>query len=123
MVEQNVAIDDNLLPSAEELSKLKEVDPTIIDWIKKRTEIEQDARHQFNREQMAIHTYSVKKTHKFNLLSLMFGFFLFISIIAASSFFVFKGLSVQGTIFGGSALIMGIIFFVKADFSTAKKRQ
>ena len=122
LLEENLAFDDSLLPSAEELAKLKDVDPTIIDWIKNRTEIEQDARIQFNKDQMRIHTYSVRKTHGFNISSLILGFLLFISVIAVSAFFVYKDLAVQGTIFGGSAIITGVIFFIKACFPTQNKR-
>ena len=67
MLEQNVAIDDNLLPSAIELEKLKEVDPSIIQWIMNRAD------------------------------------------------FVIKGLPVTGSIFGGTAIISAVVFFVKAS--------
>ena len=122
LVEQNVAIDDNLLPNAEELARLKEVDPNIIDWIKNRTEIEQDARIRFNQDQMKVHTFSVKNTHRFNFWALFLGFLLFIAVIAVSALFVLEGLTVEGTIFGGSAIITGVIFFMKACFSVPNKK-
>lgn len=46
-IEQNTIVDDSLLPSAEELEKLKQIDPSIIEWIMRRTEKEQDARIKF----------------------------------------------------------------------------
>lgn len=39
-LEHHAAYDDNLLPSAEELSKLKSIEPDIIPWIMERTEKE-----------------------------------------------------------------------------------
>lgn len=49
MVEQNMAYDDSLLPNAEELQKLQEIDGAIVPWIMQRTEVEQNARIEFNK--------------------------------------------------------------------------
>ena len=54
MVEQNLTIDDSLLPNASELEKLKEVDPNIIQWLLNHAEIEQNARIQYNKDFMKI---------------------------------------------------------------------
>ncbi len=54
IVEQNVSIDDSLLPSAVELEKLKEIDPSIVPWIMARAEQEQNARHAWNRAKSEI---------------------------------------------------------------------
>jgi uncharacterized membrane protein len=114
MVEQNVAYDDNLLPSAAELEKLKEVDPKIIDWILNRTEIEQNARIDFNSKRLELSGYDLKKIHRFNITSLIFGFIVFLAVLALSAYLISMGLSVEGTLFGGGAIIAGAIFFIKA---------
>lgn len=53
-VEQNTIYDDNLLPAADELSKLKSIDPSIIPWVMKRTEVEQDGRISFNKKRLKL---------------------------------------------------------------------
>jgi len=111
--EQNLAIDDNLLPSASELEKLKEIEPEIIQWLLKRTEIEQDSRIEFNKNQLKLTDYNLRKTHNFNYIALIFSFILFIFVLIISAFFVKYELKVQGTIFGGTAIITGLIFFIK----------
>jgi uncharacterized membrane protein len=113
-LEQQVAIDDSLLPSAIELEKLKEIDPSIIQWIMKRAEIEQDARIEFNRNQNEFVKYNLHKSHKFNLIAIIFSFILFLVILGLSAFFIIKELPVAGTIFGGTAIIAAITFFIKA---------
>jgi uncharacterized membrane protein len=114
MVEQNLAYDDSLLPNAAELEKLKEVDTKIIDWILSRTEIEQDARIKYNQDRMTLTDYDLRKIHRFNITSLIFGFIIFIVVLALAGFFIFKGLNIEGTLFGGTAIIGGAIFFIKA---------
>ncbi len=49
IAEQNLSIDDNLLPDAFELERLKNVDPNIITWMMARSEQEQSARIQWNK--------------------------------------------------------------------------
>jgi uncharacterized membrane protein len=112
-LEQNFDIDDSLLPCATELEKLKEIDPSIIQWIMKRTEIEQDARISFNKNAVKLNIDSSKKIHRFNFTVLILSFFLFISVLALSGFFIYKGLTVEGTFFGGSTLIVAIVYFVR----------
>lgn len=121
MLEQNALIDDNLLPNAIELEKLKEVDPKIIDWILERTEIEQNARIQFNNDRVRLAEYDLIKTHSFNKTSLWFGFLIFIAVLGLSGFLIYNDLNVAGTIFGGTAIIGGAVFFIKAAIASKKQ--
>lgn len=121
LLEQNLAIDDSLLPNAVELEKLKEVDPRIIDWILERTEIEQNARIDFNNNRIKLADYDLKHTHAFNITALIFGFIIFITVLSIAGLFIYNGLNVEGTLFGGTAIVAGAIFFIKA--STASKNK
>jgi uncharacterized membrane protein len=117
MVEQSTTYDDSFLPSAVELEKLKEIDPNIIQWILSRSEMEQNARIENNREIVEINKFNLKRIHRFNFTALFLAFALFICALAVSAFFVIKGLTVEGTLFGGSTLVMGIIFFIRAAYN------
>lgn len=121
LLEQNLAIDDSLLPNASELEKLKEVDPQIISWILERTEIEQNARIEFNQERVKLAKFDLKKTHVFNITALIFGFIIFIAVLALSAFFIINNLFVEGTLFGGTAIIGGALFFIKAAIASKQK--
>ena len=120
IVEQNVSIDDNMLPSAIELEKLKEIDPNIIPWIMSRAEQEQNARLEWNKTQGEIMRYDVKITHRFNFTAIVLAFVLFLVIIGASVYFIAKGLNVTGTIFGSTVIITGIIFFLQVVHKNRK---
>ncbi|MDR0385169.1 MAG: hypothetical protein LBH60_03740 [Prevotellaceae bacterium] len=122
LLEQNVAIDDSLLPSAVELEKLKEVDPGIIPWIMQRTEIEQNARIENNREILELNKMNLAKTHGFNKLSLILGFLLFIVTLLLAAYFVYAGLPTQGTIFGSASVLVAIVYFSKI-IGTARTRK
>ncbi len=121
MVEQNMAYDDSLLPNAEELQKLQEIDGAIVPWIMQRTEVEQNARIEFNKDRIRLSEYDLKRTHGFNFTALTYGFCIFVAVMVLSAFLVYKDLPIQGTIFGGTAIIGGAVFFVKA--SSQKKTQ
>jgi uncharacterized membrane protein len=108
-IEQQTIVDDNLLPSAEELAKLKEVDPNIIAWILQRTEKEQEARLNFNSERVRLaHREMGITTH-----SLWLAFILALSILLLSGFFIYSGKEVAGTIFGGIGILAIIQSFLR----------
>lgn len=121
MLEQNISIDDSLLPNAAELEKLKDVDPTIIEWILRRTEIEQDARIRFNDNRVRLADFDLHKIHSFNKTALWFGFLSFLAILTLSGFLIYKGLHIEGTIFGGTAIFGCVMFFIKASIASKTK--
>jgi len=122
VVEQNLSIDDYLLPSAAELEKLKEVDQNIVVWIMARAEQEQNARLSWNKTQEEIMRFDIRKTHRFNFVALVFTFILFIFVIAAAVYCISNGLNVEGTILGGTAIITGIIFFLQTSIKNRDKK-
>ena len=108
-IEQNTIVDDSLLPSAEELEKLKQVEPTIIEWILRRTEKEQDIRLQYNIE-------NIKLAHKdigITRTALWLAFILAIATLSLAAFFIYYGKEVAGTIFGSVGILMIIQAFLK----------
>jgi uncharacterized membrane protein len=121
LLEQNNAFDDSLLPSAEELGKLKEIDPNIVKWIMDRTEMQQNARIEFNKNRIRLSEYDLKKTHRFNFTALTYGFIIFLAILTMSAYFIYNGLPITGTIFAGTAIIVGAIYFIKASIAHKSK--
>ena len=108
-IQQHTIYDDNLLPSAEELAKLKEVDKSIIQWILSRTEKEQDSRIEYNKNTLEI----VKDELVIKEKAMWIAFALSISVILLSGVFVFFGMDIAGTIFGGIGLIIIIQSFLR----------
>ncbi|MCM1301943.1 MAG: hypothetical protein NC226_09500 [Bacteroides cellulosilyticus] len=112
-VEHNAVYDDNLLPATDELAKLHAIDPDIVNWIKDRTIIEQDARIDFNNKRIAIASREV------NLSAILTGGALLLYILVISAFFylsynlIIKGYTVAGTVFGSADLCGFLLILFK----------
>ena len=66
--------EDNLLPEAQELAKLKDVDPTLLPWLISRIEKEQDSRLSFNDRQLGLLEKETKRNY--NLTQRLYGLLL-----------------------------------------------
>jgi uncharacterized membrane protein len=107
-IEQTI-VEDNLLPHAEELEKLKQIDPTIISWIMQRAEKEQETRMHFNMENIRLAHRNMGTTQT----SLWLAFTLAVAILAFGALFIYLGKEVAGTIFGGVGILVIIQSFLK----------
>jgi uncharacterized membrane protein len=108
-IEQQTIVDDNLLPPAEELEKLKQIDPSIIQWIMQRAEKEQETRLSFNTENIRLAHRNMGATQA----SLWLAFVLAMSVLALSGIFIYLGKEVAGTILGGVGILVVIQSFLK----------
>lgn len=116
--EQTESYDDSLLPDAGELARLKELDPEIIPWIKGRTEIEQDARLDFNSRKLKIVEDNTKRSYIFDNRVLLCVFIIVIASGFFSYFLLEKGFTVGGSVFAGGTLLM----IIQAFFNFKQKR-
>lgn len=112
-LEQTSIYDDSLLPPAEELAKLKSIDPDSINWIKRRTEIEQDARIKFNNDKIKLMDKNMTHVLVQNMTCIIVTFLIIAFGMICSAFFVYKGLKVEGTIFGGSSIFLAGVIFLR----------
>lgn len=110
-------LDDNLLPSAQELISYKEVDPTLIDFLKERAKIEQDKRHEFNSEMITLNKREQRYTHGLNYLSVICGLVVILGAMYLSYTLITLGHVLSGSIFGG----IGILYVTYLFISVANK--
>jgi uncharacterized membrane protein len=108
-IEQHTIIDDSLIPSAEELQKLKDVDPSIVQWILDHADKEQQARISFNENKIKI----AKSEHAIVKSSLWLAFAVLIAGMAMSSIFVWSGQEIAGTVFGGISMVVCVQSFLR----------
>jgi uncharacterized membrane protein len=113
MMERNTIEDDNLLPAAEELQRLKELDPNIIEWVKERVALEQDARIRFNDNRVGLAKKDMVYTQVQNMTALIFSFLIILGGMGFSTFLITRELTVEGTVFAGSTIILSAISFLK----------
>ncbi|MDE6577944.1 MAG: hypothetical protein K2J82_03285 [Muribaculaceae bacterium] len=120
LVEHNTMYDDNLLPSAEELAKLNAIDPSIIPWIQKRTEIEQEARIEFNKKRLKLPFREMTWAGIDTTLGLIFCAGIIILFMWLSYNLIMSDHEIIGGIFGG--LDLTGVLIVLSKFKTRNSK-
>lgn len=100
LLEHSAIYDDNLLPAADELSKLNSINPDIIPWIMKRTEVEQDGRVWFNKKRLRLAGREINLAGFCTMLGLVLAFSLIGFFFYLSYDLILKGQERLGGIFG-----------------------
>ncbi len=113
-VEHTKVYDDSFLPDSEELQKLKSVDESLIPFIKERTQREQESRLSFNDRRMSLFEKIQKDHTKIDLTRIYLAFFLLALTIVLSSYLLLNDCKLEGSILGGSAIVIAAISFLKA---------
>lgn len=114
--------DDTLLPDAEELKKLKQLDPKIIDWIKARAEAEQAFRQKNFLEKIKLVSRNERGNRYINYASLFFSFLLLGGGLFLSYFLIKEDHEVLGTVFTGGILVtIGSLYLSKVKSNNNEK--
>ncbi len=116
-VEQHNSYDDNPFPDAEELSKLKALDPNIIEYLKERGKREQDGRLDFNDRRMKVVEKSEGRTFTLNITALYMAYSLIIITMGAAIYFLINNLPWPGSITGGVSIYLIIQAFLASNKS------
>lgn len=104
--------DDNLLPDAAEIEKLKNLDPNIIDWLKACAEKEQKFRHEAYSKKIDLVDRSDKGIRRISTLGLIFSFVIVLSGMLFSAFLIFLGHLLVGSLFAGGVIIAIVSLFL-----------
>lgn len=110
-LEHNTVYDDNLLPAADELCKLNAIDSDIVPWIKKRTEIEQDARIKFNLRRTALAFREINYSAFLTFVGLLLCVAVIAGIFYLSYDLIIKGHLAAGIVFG-SGDVAGVLMVI-----------
>lgn len=119
-LEQTEIIDDNLLPDAVEIERLVRIDPDIMTWLKVRAEQEQGFRHDLVRNRDKIVKSEFISNRWLNFAGLFVGFIVIMSALYLSYLLISQDHVIQGSIFGGTALVMTIGIFVTRHLAQNK---
>jgi uncharacterized membrane protein len=107
-LEHSEEIDDNLLPDAEEIQKLAQIDPNILTWLKSRAEKEQDFRHKFSDKRVKLTNDYEQRQHNTVRMGLFIYGTLVVGCLWGAYQLILHGLNVQGTIFGSAAVVLAV---------------
>lgn len=111
--EHQESFDDNLLPDAVELERLKNLDPDIMDWMKSTTSKEQSARHDFNSRKIGLFESSQKKSFRMDVIQATYAFIIIMSGMFFSYILIEKDQLVYGSIFAGGTILFAGNAFLK----------
>jgi len=113
--EQHSVYDYSLLPSADELAKLKDINPDFIAWIMERASLEQETRISQSKERLSIQKSELRGTRRYNMSALIFAFVVIIAGLLFSTFLIYNSMNVAGTIFAGTTLLLATNAFIQAS--------
>lgn len=85
-MEQTVMIDDNLLPSPQELAAYKEVNPDIVEFLMEASKKEQEYRHGINRRKIEVLDRNEKHETRINITGMVLAFLVIVLLIALSAY-------------------------------------
>jgi len=118
-VEEIFTIDDNFLPSPQELIQYKEINPDIVKLLLDASEREQIHRHFIDKQKMKVIYKDSRSMHSINILGMIFAFIVILSGLALSAYLIHLEKNTIGTIFAGSTIIIAAAIFL----NHSKKRE
>jgi len=122
-LEHTEVFDDNLLPDAAEIERLQKLDPSILEWLKKRAEKEQDFRHDSFSKRAEIISLNERSNRTLNLFGLMAAFVIFLVGMLAGGYLILKDHSVTGSLFCGATLLSAAGLFINRQQKVREKNK
>lgn len=113
-------VNDHLLPTPQELVEYKKVDPSIIEFLKERAIVEQDARHKFNGEIVKLNNREQKLNHGLNYAALFCGFIIIMAAMFLSYTLITLGHILGGSVFGGIGILYVAYLFLSVINKSVK---
>lgn len=117
-------LDDHLLPSAEEIAKYKEADPSLPQFIQETAKKEQELRHNTTKKGIKLSFREQILQHGINYYGVTCAFIMGLAGMWYSYKLLEKGHEIGGSIFGGGTLIYMAYLFLskKLQASSAKNK-
>ena len=112
--EQIVTVDDNTLPSAQELADYKSVDPRIVEFLMETSKKEQEHRHKIEDEKVKILKHSETRVSNMNWWGMFFAFLVLITLVGLAAYALYLDMQWFAGIFGLSAVVSILSVFVDA---------
>jgi uncharacterized membrane protein len=116
----SIAQVDSPLPDGEELAKLRDVDPKLIEWLMQNASKEQDFRHNSHNEQLAEAARDGKSNRWLNACGMVCAFVLFMSGMTLGAYMLHLGHENKGMAFAGTTLLAAAALFLNRK-APAKK--
>ena len=122
-LEQTVSVDDNSLPSPQELLEYQKIDPNIIPFLIQTSIKEQNHRHNMDTEKMKILNHSERKNWRMNWWGMFFAFLSLILFIGLAALALYLDKQWFAGIFGVASILSVVSLFVEAGKDSSKEKK
>lgn len=119
-LEQTYTVDDNCLPSPQELSAYKDIDPKIIDYLIEASVKEQNHRHKMDENKLSIIRKADTRDGRMNWWGMFFAFLAIVAMVALAGYALYLDKPWFAGIMGGTTLVSVASIFIKRNDSDRK---
>ncbi len=120
-LEQTLTIEDNALPSPQELAAYKQVDPRIVNLLIEMSQREQQHRHNTEKMKLKILRRSEGRNERINWWGMFFAFASILIIMGIAAWALYLDRPWFAGIFGSFGIITIVSIFVESGKNNKKK--
>ena len=114
-LEQIYTVDDNCLPSPQELAAYKQIDPRIVEYLIDASIKEQNHRHKMDEKKLKIVAKADGRVGRMNLWGMFFAFLCLIALLAVVAYALYLDKQWLAGILGGTTIVTVVSIFVRKD--------
>lgn len=122
-LEQIYTVDDNCLPSPQELAAYKQIDPRIVDYLIDASIKEQNHRHKMDEKKLKIVGKADGRVGRMNWWGMFFAFMCLIAFLALTAYALYLDKPWFAGFFGVASIASIISIFVNKDNTDANHRK
>ena len=111
---RNISVEDNTLPSPQDLSEYQKIDPRIVDYLLTSSAKEQNHRHEMEAGKLAIIQRSERRTGRMNWWGMFFAFLALLTFVAMATYALYLDEPWFAGMVGCTSVVGIIITFVNA---------
>ena len=121
-LEQTVSVDDNSLPSPQELSQYQKISPNIVEFLIETARKEQEHRHYMEKEKLELIKESEQKDAKMNIRGMRFAFLSLVIFMGITAFALYLDKPWFSGIFGAITILSIMSIFVEVGKKPKKEK-
>lgn len=121
-LERTYTVDDNSLPSPQELAAYKEIDPQIVTFLMEASVKEQKHRHEMDKVKYDLIRKSESRTGRMNWWGMAFAFLSIVVIVGLAAYALYLDRPWFAGILGASTLIAVASIFINKEKPDTKKK-
>lgn len=119
-VEQTYTVDDNCLPSPQELASYKAIDPKIVDYLINASVKEQEHRHKMDNNKLKVIRRADRRDGRMNWWGMFFAFLAIVAMMAIAGYALYLDKPWFAGIVGAGTLVSVASIFINSNDSKSK---